>query len=968
MSEMLIKKIFIKLGENVIKSHDFESYLEDYLFFLKDIKNLNKINAIFYFLKNDYQYKNNNILKDLNITNDQKIIIISLFIFKSLHKSIIINNNETSGFLSSDETLNEIMILFNSLYVFYFKKEILSSEAYSVKGELVKLIKILVVEKIIISKTSFKSNKTLEEWSLNLNVFIAEDYSYLKISTEPFKLVTISENYYLVGNFFTMIKKIFVENIKSEYSFKLNDFNYIENMIKNKIYINLLDLDRIINTLKESGFISEDIEKSVNQGYRAITDNNLKIKEISFEYKKIIWKKIKNKIDSMDTENSEKNFIETKIKIIKEFYIYAINTLGLEENHKNFNKDKLLSFIYKIFKKEFKNAYLKVDFKNIKELLEWKNRFLEYGIELGSDSNQETTKINITKNLKNIKINEKLNHEKISFITYLYMYNKKEIDNFLKKEKKNILNNLINSNNDNLNEKINENSIEFFENENLSVYEMLINFTLKFDIPLKTSLEIYKLKEEIKNLKLENKKKQSNISKSIHIYNIFLLRKYCNKKEIFKKIDNFGNIPIFLMFFFDFRGRFYYDSLISPTTNKFCRFIFNYGVIKEKEIIKISNEIDIIIDKYSSILNETIEYLCIKNNKFIKESVFWILISIGKLKINKSNIKIPLTEFLKIGFELLKNKNSLSDLLDIIEFNYYYEILKSLNEDIIIKRCLLKDATASFFQNLIRILGAKDDMSAEIANLKSNENWYDWYSYIILKWIELEKKNNLYNENIFLYFKRKTLKKTIMTLPYSATFITCFSYFKETIAEEYSIEIEIGDELFETYKRFFNFLNNYMKKQGPYKKSTEEIVIYFKEILNNGEEIIIISRNEDTSNLTYFKTTTKHFDFILKWRNQKIRAIKNYKQIVDIVDIRKTTTALKANLVHFVDALLIRDINTEIFLKEKKYYVSIHDSFMVDFLNTSNFIISTNYCINKNAFKDEMWSTEKNFFSIFVFL
>jgi hypothetical protein len=41
---------------------------------------------------------------------------------------------------------------------------------------------------------------------------------------------------------------------------------------------------------------------------------------------------------------------------------------------------------------------------------------------------------------------------------------------------------------------------------------------------------------------------------------------------------------------------------------------------------------------------------------------------------------------------------------------------------------------------------------------------------------------------------------------------------------------------------------------------------------------------------------------------------------------------------------------------------------MVDFLNTSNFIITTNYCVNKNAFKNEIWNTDKNFFSIFVFL
>jgi hypothetical protein len=288
MTEILFKKIFIKLAENTTKSQDFENYTEDYLFFLKDEKNLDKINSIFYFLKNDYQYKNNSIFKNLNITNDQKISIISLFIFKSLHKSVIIDNNRTLGFLSSDETLNEIMFLFNSVYIYYFKKEILNSEAHLIKGELLKLIKILIVEKIIISKISFKANKTLEEWSLNLGVIIVEDYSYLKISTEPFKLINVSENYYLVGNFFTMTKKVFVENIKSEYSFKLNDLNYIENMLKNKMYINIFDLDRIINLLKENGFIAEETEKSVNRLYTEILDNNSKIKELNLESKKII--------------------------------------------------------------------------------------------------------------------------------------------------------------------------------------------------------------------------------------------------------------------------------------------------------------------------------------------------------------------------------------------------------------------------------------------------------------------------------------------------------------------------------------------------------------------------------------------------------------------------------------------------------------------------------------------------------
>jgi hypothetical protein len=60
-----------------------------------------------------------------------------------------------------------------------------------------------------------------------------------------------------------------------------------------------------------------------------------------------------------------------------------------------------------------------------------------------------------------------------------------------------------------------------------------------------------------------------------------------------------------------------------------------------------------------------------------------------------------------------------------VEFNYYTKILENLGQENIIKRCLIKDATASFFQNLIRILGAKDEEAKKIANLSSEDTWYD---------------------------------------------------------------------------------------------------------------------------------------------------------------------------------------------------------------------------------------------------
>jgi hypothetical protein len=77
---------------------------------------------------------------------------------------------------------------------------------------------------------------------------------------------------------------------------------------------------------------------------------------------------------------------------------------------------------------------------------------------------------------------------------------------------------------------------------------------------------------------------------------------------------------------------------------------------------------------------------------------------------------------------------------------------------------ILKDATASVLQNLIKILGPKNQDSINLSNLGDTDNWYDPYSHILSQFkksFELDKKE-------FTFFKRSTIKKTIMTNPYSA--------------------------------------------------------------------------------------------------------------------------------------------------------------------------------------------------------
>jgi hypothetical protein len=60
------------------------------------------------------------------------------------------------------------------------------------------------------------------------------------------------------------------------------------------------------------------------------------------------------------------------------------------------------------------------------------------------------------------------------------------------------------------------------------------------------------------------------------------------------------NVKIFLPFYFDFRGREYYDSSISPSLNKYFRLVFFYGYYKKEELVNNckKNQTNLIIERY----------------------------------------------------------------------------------------------------------------------------------------------------------------------------------------------------------------------------------------------------------------------------------------------------------------------------------------------------------------------------------
>jgi hypothetical protein len=74
---------------------------------------------------------------------------------------------------------------------------------------------------------------------------------------------------------------------------------------------------------------------------------------------------------------------------------------------------------------------------------------------------------------------------------------------------------------------------------------------------------------------------------------------------------------------------------------------------------------------------------------------------------------------LNSAIKCLQKNDVIKDLTSQIEYSHYVKILKSFSQKNVIKRVILKDATASFIQNLIRIMGHKNDDSLKYANLNS---------------------------------------------------------------------------------------------------------------------------------------------------------------------------------------------------------------------------------------------------------
>ena len=483
-----------------------------------------------------------------------------------------------------------------------------------------------------------------------------------------------------------------------------------------------------------------------------------------------------------------------------------------------------------------------------------------------------------------------------------------------------------------------------------------------FYIDLDNLIEIYDI--FLNENKIKREEIKENYKKLIEEYsdNIFVknkLRIISKEISIYLKcfifeniIKNYkNNIKYFIPFIIDFRGRKYDLTDISPTfftELRYCLHLGDYNIERDLKDHFLKEKIDSIILSYSYLVEEKFK---IKDN--LKISFIWLLISLAEPFKNKIGSTVSIKEFIKKGLEILDN-NRMIELLeyeDRLKCIYIKKILNELIKGILIKRLIPKDATASVFQHLVKCLGEFDDNSLKYCNMNSDEFWYDTYSIMIEKFNKKIKKNInvLSDEKYEKIFNRKNLKKIMMTRNYGCGLKKSFKYFKQSIKDllyNYS-EIEIN----EIDLVFVKFYNHISKENQITKWDINKIIEFFKDNKK------ITFNDSSKTNFTYKKFETSRIDSSIN----NIRYTRVIKKMLESDDKKKYKIAIVANYIQSQDACLVRWVLNRIII------ITIHDCFMIDYMNISYLIALINEGMREN-FHSIIDQDNKKIFSIFIII
>lgn len=394
------------------------------------------------------------------------------------------------------------------------------------------------------------------------------------------------------------------------------------------------------------------------------------------------------------------------------------------------------------------------------------------------------------------------------------------------------------------------------------------------------------------------------------------------------KLKNILKNGFYLIYFLDFRGRIYSHSTISPIGNRLFRYLYSLGVYSKKEVANFtfdnlnlkSEVVEIFTTSGFKLSHPNINLNCDVSIYYIFTAFFEFGKIFKKKYLEKFNGKLSLKNFLQIGVVEYFNFNIESEQLEtILEYLYIKNILTKANRGEFSKIIIYKDATASAIQLLMLVLGAAKDDGLEICNLTNNTCWVDTYYHII----NLFKSSyNFTNPTLSKYFTRSSLKKTIMTYNYEATLWRCYEEFTKEVGPLPENEVK---QLRLDFTAFYKFLKNLFDGGGFYKRPSREIIEVYKSLYLKTGSVEYLTFDKILINLDYYKITSRRFE---KKINKKRYTI-SYVEVSDEKDENKMFRALRANIIHSLDAYIARAV----VLNMPCPTITIHDSYGTDILN-----------------------------------
>ena len=478
----------------------------------------------------------------------------------------------------------------------------------------------------------------------------------------------------------------------------------------------------------------------------------------------------------------------------------------------------------------------------------------------------------------------------------------------------------------------------------------------------KIETKLMLIRSDYEKLKQGRKNKITEIQK--HYSKVAEVNQFTDYCTFLKK---YGITRINFFIYGCFRGRTYYDSIISPQSSILYRFIYDFGLLNNKDNMPFLPQY--ITDDVISKLHKM---------GILDLNLIYVLLSIGvlfKKECTEDDGKIVFEQLITLGIEKYnkyENKgcgvvyNQSLDKKTTLELNYYINIIvNSLGGNEKRRFYLIKDTTASFMQHIGALCGYKQD-TLKYINLDNDYFMYDTYVVILNKLIKILIKKKIFKragaDHILKFLTRDLLKSTIMTIAYGIGIKKSKKNF-ETKLNNYPVgwfsveskdEIDIKKKLLEVFTTIFRILKSGKVELEFFEKNIKDVKkqllkragldpMYRDIGIDKGIRLTDLSMpiryNITVQDQIDVNIDTKTKKGVVRFTlgNQKIKINKETNK--PYVDSSKTNIAMFVNTVHLIDAYYLRKIVNTLYEEYGIRILCVHDGFGIDYTQIDKLMV-----------------------------